>query len=61
MAPLARASSNVIIGAVTAMVASRTGVEGVAGFGTGARLEYLLVPLIFRIGAPLVPMVGLNG
>jgi hypothetical protein len=26
----------------------------VAGYDTGARLEYLLVPLVFGLGAPLV-------
>ena len=31
-----------------------------AGYGTGARLEYLLVPLVFGLGAPLVAMVGTN-
>jgi Na+-driven multidrug efflux pump len=30
----------------------------VAGFGTGNRLEYLLVPLVFGIGGPLVAIVG---
>ncbi len=30
----------------------------VAGFGTGTRLEYLLVPLIFGLGGPLVAIVG---
>ena len=31
-----------------------------AGYGTGARLEYLLVPLVFGLGAPLVALVGTN-
>jgi putative MATE family efflux protein len=52
--------TNVIIGTVTAIVASKAGAAGVAGFGTGARLEYLLIPLIFGIGAPLVALVGAN-
>jgi Na+-driven multidrug efflux pump len=30
----------------------------VAGFGTGNRLEYLLVPLVFGLGGPLVAIVG---
>ncbi|MBE7201232.1 MAG: MATE family efflux transporter, partial [Parafilimonas terrae] len=30
----------------------------VAGYGTGARLEYLLVPMVFGLGAPLAAMVG---
>src|SRR5207302_2959514 len=28
------------------------------GYGTGARLEYLLVPVVFGLGAPLVAIVG---
>src|SRR3990167_5130270 len=30
----------------------------IAGYGTASRLEYLLVPLVFGLGAPLVAMVG---
>lgn len=52
--------TNVTIAGTTAMVASTAGVGAVAGFGTGARLEYLLIPLIFGIGAPLVALVGTN-
>lgn len=44
----------------TALVASTAGIEAVAGFGTGARLEYLLIPLIFGLGAPIVALVGTN-
>jgi putative MATE family efflux protein len=52
--------TNVIIGLATALVASAAGPEAVAGYGTGARLEYLLIPLVFGLGAPLVAMVGTN-
>ena len=52
--------TNVTIGLATALVASEAGVEAVAGFGTGARLEYLLIPLIFGLGAPIVALVGTN-
>ncbi|HEX7856774.1 MAG TPA: MATE family efflux transporter, partial [Sphingobium sp.] len=52
--------TNVTIAGATAMVASVAGVGAVAGFGTGVRLDYLLVPLIFGIGSPLVVMVGTN-
>lgn len=52
--------TNVTIAGVTALVASVAGVSAVAGFGTGARLEYLLIPLIFGVGAPMVTMVGTN-
>jgi Na+-driven multidrug efflux pump len=52
--------TNVTIGFATALVATVAGPAGVAGFGTGARLEYLLIPLVFGLGAPLVVLVGTN-
>jgi putative MATE family efflux protein len=52
--------TNVIIAFATALVASVAGATAVAGFGTGARLEYLLVPIVFGLGAPLVALVGMN-
>jgi Na+-driven multidrug efflux pump len=36
------------------------GSAAIAGYGIGSRLEYLLVPLVFGLGAPLVAMVGTN-
>jgi Na+-driven multidrug efflux pump len=36
------------------------GPHAVAGYGTGARLEYLLIPLVFGLGAPMVALVGTN-
>ena len=44
----------------TGVVGSAAGPDAVAGFGTGARLEYLLIPLVFGLGAPLVALVGTN-
>jgi putative MATE family efflux protein len=44
----------------TALVGGAVGPHGIAGFGTGGRLEYLLVPLVFGLGAPLVALVGTN-
>jgi putative MATE family efflux protein len=52
--------TNVIIATVTAIVGHHAGSAALAGYGTGARLEYLLVPLSFGFGAPLVPLVGTN-
>ncbi len=52
--------TNVIIACATALAASLAGADAVAGYGTGARLEYLLIPLVFGLGAPLVAMVGTN-
>ncbi len=34
------------------------GAAAIAGYGTASRLEYLLIPLVFGMGAPLVAMVG---
>lgn len=44
----------------TALVGTAGGADAVAGYGTGARLEYLLIPLTFGFGAPLVALVGTN-
>jgi putative MATE family efflux protein len=52
--------TNLTIGVTTALVATVAGPAGVAGYGTGARLEYLLIPLVFGLGAPLVALVGTN-
>jgi putative MATE family efflux protein len=43
---------------LTALV-SRFGVEALAGYGIGARLEFLLVPIVFAVGVASVPMVGM--
>jgi Na+-driven multidrug efflux pump len=44
----------------TALVGTAAGPDAIAGYGTGNRLEYLLVPLVFGLGAPLVALVGTN-
>jgi len=48
------------IGLTTAIVGAAAGPGAVAGYGTGGRLEYLLVPLVFGLGAPMVALVGTN-
>ncbi len=48
------------IALTTALVGAAAGPDAIAGFGTGGRLEYLLVPLVFGLGAPLVALVGTN-
>lgn len=50
-------STNLAIGIATAL-AGHFGAAAIAGYGTASRLEYLLVPLVFGLGAPLVAMVG---
>ncbi len=52
--------TNVTIALATALVAGAADVNAIAGFGTAARLEYLLVPVVFGLGAPLVSLVGTN-
>ena len=44
----------------TGLVGVAAGPEAIAGYGTGNRLEFLLVPLVFGLGAPLVALVGTN-
>jgi len=44
----------------TALIGAAGGPQAVAGYGTGSRLEYLLIPLVFGLGAPLVAVVGTN-
>lgn len=57
-------TSSIVSLSTNVTIATATGLAGlvspaaVAGYGTGARLEYLLVPLVFGLGAPVVAMVG---
>jgi putative MATE family efflux protein len=50
-------ATNVTIAIGIALVGA-FGIAAIAGYGTASRLEYLLVPLVFGLGAPLVAMVG---
>lgn len=52
--------TNVMIALSIAVVGSYAGTAAVAGYGVGSRLEYLIAPLAFGIGAPLVTMVSSN-
>ena len=49
--------TNLTIAIATGLV-GQVGPAAVAGYGAGVRLEYLLVPLAFGFGAPLVAIVG---
>lgn len=51
--------TNVYVMLMTGL-AGTFGTAALAGYGLGARLEYLLIPLIFGVGGALVPMVGTN-
>ncbi|TMH87445.1 MAG: MATE family efflux transporter [Betaproteobacteria bacterium] len=57
VAALVTVTTNLTIIIGTALV-GEFGPAAIAGYGTGARLEYLLVPLVFGLGAPLVAIVG---
>ena len=52
--------TSLTVALTTALVGAHGGPDAVAGYGTGARLEYLLIPLVFGLGAPMVAMVGTN-
>ena len=54
---IASITSNVTVIAATGFVGT-AGPAAVAGYGTGARLEYLLVPLVFGLGSPIAAIVG---
>jgi Na+-driven multidrug efflux pump len=59
VAALVAVQGNLTIAIATGLV-GRFGPAAIAGYGTGSRLEYLLVPLVFGLGGPLVAMVGTN-
>lgn len=59
IASLSSIQTNLAIMVTTGMVGS-FGPAALAGFGTGSRLEYLMVPIAFGVGGPLVAIVGTN-
>ena len=59
VAALITVQTNLTIAIATGLV-GRFGPAAIAGYGTGSRLEYLLIPLVFGLGGPLVAMVGTN-
>ena len=59
VAALITVQTNLTIAIATAFV-GRFGPAAIAGYGTGSRLEYLLIPLVFGLGGPLVAMVATN-
>ena len=60
LAAISSVQTNLTIAVTTSLVGRWFGEEQVAGYGTGARLEYLLMPIVFGIGSTLVAMVGMN-
>jgi putative MATE family efflux protein len=59
VAALITVQTNLTIAITTGLV-GRFGPAAIAGYGTGSRLEYLLIPLVFGLGGPLVAVVGTN-
>ena len=59
VAALITVQTNLTIAIATGFVGV-FGAAAIAGYGTGSRLEYLLIPLVFGLGGPLVAMVGTN-
>jgi Na+-driven multidrug efflux pump len=57
VAAISTVATNLAIGIATSQVGG-FGTAAIAGYGTASRLEYLLVPLVFGLGGPLVAMVG---
>jgi putative MATE family efflux protein len=51
--------TNLTVVALTGLVGP-FGAAALAGYGMGARLEYLQIPLVFGLGSGLVTMVGTN-
>lgn len=59
VAALSSIQTNLTIMITTGLIGA-FGPAVLAGFGTGSRLEYLLVPISFGLGSPLVALVGMN-
>ncbi len=57
VAALITVTTNLTV-ALTTGIVGRAGAQAIAGYGIGSRLEYLLIPLAFSLGAPLVAIVG---
>ncbi|MDR7947625.1 MATE family efflux transporter [Achromobacter aegrifaciens] len=52
--------TNALVALTAALVGAYAGTAAVAGYGIAVRLEYLLMPIAFGLGAPMVAMVGSN-
>jgi len=59
LSAIVSSTTNLTMAIITGFVAS-AGVEALAGYGAGARLEFLLVPLSYGIGGPAGIMIGTN-
>ena len=59
VASLVSLQTLLVVSITTAFVAP-AGAGAIAGIGTAARLEYMLLPLVFGLGSPMVALVGTN-
>ena len=59
VAALITVGTNVTIAVATGLI-GQFGPAAIAGYGTGSRIEYLLIPLVFGLVGPLVAIVGTN-
>jgi putative MATE family efflux protein len=59
VAAISTVQTNLTVAATTGLVGA-FGPGAIAGYGVGSRLEYLLIPLVFGMGGPLVALVGTN-
>jgi putative MATE family efflux protein len=59
MSAVVSATTNLTLAIVTAYVAMG-GVEALAGYGAGSRLEFLLVPLAYGVGGPVGIVISAN-
>ena len=59
MSAVVSATTNLTLAIVTGYVAMG-GVEALAGYGAGSRLEFLLVPLAYGIGGPVGIVISAN-
>jgi putative MATE family efflux protein len=59
VAALVTVQTNLTVAVTTGLIGT-FGAAAIAGYGVGSRLEYLLIPLAFSLGAPLVALVGTN-
>ena len=59
MSAVVSASTNLTLAIVTAYV-GMGGVEALAGYGAGSRLEFLLVPLAYGVGGPVGIVISAN-
>ncbi len=59
IAALITVQTNLTIAIATGLI-GQFGPAAIAGYGVGSRLEYLLIPLVFGLGGPLIALVGTN-